>query len=75
MEKSAIDEIQEALGKKPGRGFTEIARVLLDTDAPISPQAVQKWKQIPVKHVLALEAATGVSRYRQRPDIYGPEPK
>ncbi len=72
MKKSALDEIQEKLGCKPGRGYTEISRTLKDA---ITPAAVQKWKQIPTKHVLALEKATGVSRYRQRPDVYGPEPK
>jgi hypothetical protein len=34
-------------------------------------QAVCKWKHIPHLHVLKLESLTGVSRYTQRPDIYG----
>ena len=40
----------------------------------VSQQAVFKWirrgKQLPPEHVLAVEAATGVSRYDLRPDIY-----
>lgn len=66
-----LDEIQEKLGCKPGRGFTEISRALAGA---VTPQAVSKWKQVPPQHCIALEAATGVSRYRQRPDVFGPEP-
>lgn len=39
----------------------------------IRPQAVQKWcaaGRIPPTRVLAVEAATGVSRKALRPDIY-----
>jgi DNA-binding transcriptional regulator YdaS (Cro superfamily) len=71
-EKTPLDEIQEALGCKVGRGYTAISRAL---GGAVTPQAVHKWKRVPPEHVLALEAATGVSRYRQRPDVFGPEPK
>lgn len=42
-----------------------------------TPQAVGQWKaQIPQAHVFFFEAnGPKISRYRQRPDIYGPEPK
>ena len=41
----------------------------------ISRQALQQWHSVPVKHVLALEQLSGVSRYELRPDVYGPAPK
>lgn len=31
--------------------------------------------RIPAERVLAVEAATGISRYQLRPDIYGPAPE
>jgi DNA-binding transcriptional regulator YdaS (Cro superfamily) len=41
----------------------------------LKPSAVGMWqrRRMPPEHVLAVERATGVSRYRLRPDIYGPE--
>lgn len=42
----------------------------------VSQAAVSQWelaKKVPVAHVLKVEAATGVSRYKLRPDIYPPE--
>ncbi|WP_370171254.1 transcriptional regulator [Sphingobium abikonense] len=40
----------------------------------VSSTAVWKWlqsgKRLPAEHVLAVEAATGVSRHMLRPDIY-----
>ena len=32
------------------------------------------WSVVPLDYVMELEAMTGVSRHRQRPDYYGPEP-
>jgi DNA-binding transcriptional regulator YdaS (Cro superfamily) len=49
-------------------GQSALARVLR-----IRPQAVQKWcarGSVPALRVLAVEAATGVSRKALRPDIY-----
>jgi DNA-binding transcriptional regulator YdaS (Cro superfamily) len=46
-------------------GVAETARKL-----GISPQAVSQWEIIPVKHVLRMEELSGISRHRQRPDIY-----
>ncbi len=40
----------------------------------ITRQAVEQWCIVPAERVLAVEAASGVSRYLLRPDIYGPEP-
>lgn len=36
----------------------------------ISRQAVHQWTQCPPKHVLTLEAMSGVPRHHIRPDIY-----
>jgi len=41
----------------------------------VSRQAVEQWKVVPPERVLAVERATGVSRYDLRPDIYGDPPK
>lgn len=41
------------------------------------PQAVTRWKREgrpPAKHCLAIEAATGVTRYELRPDVFGVAP-
>lgn len=44
----------------------------------VTQRAVWRWvhekKPLPAHHVLTVEAATGVSKHRLRPDIYGPEP-
>lgn len=39
---------------------------------------VREWlmaDRLPGEYVLAIEAATGVSKHRLRPDVYGAEPK
>lgn len=42
----------------------------------LTPQAITKWaKRIPAERVLAVEAATGVSRHDLRPDLYPRESK
>ena len=41
----------------------------------ISSQAISQWEKVPPRHVLALEAMSGVSRHDLRPDVYGPPPK
>jgi DNA-binding transcriptional regulator YdaS (Cro superfamily) len=52
-----------------------LAELLSDMGDPISVQAVAKWERCPSARCLDVERATGVSRYRLRPDIYGEEPK
>lgn len=37
----------------------------------ISPQALSQWDKVPPARVLDVERITGVSRYEQRPDIFG----
>jgi DNA-binding transcriptional regulator YdaS (Cro superfamily) len=41
----------------------------------VSRQAVEQWKVVPPERVLAVEKATGVSRYELRPDIFGDAPE
>ena len=41
----------------------------------ITSQAISQWDKIPPRHVLSIEALSGVSRHDLRPDIYGPAPK
>ena len=40
----------------------------------VSKQALSQWDKCPAMRVLALELASGVSRYRLRPDIFGAPP-
>lgn len=41
----------------------------------VAPQAVSKWRIVPPRRVLEVEALSGVSRHMLRPDIYGAAPK
>lgn len=40
----------------------------------IYQSALSQWTQVPADKALAVEAATGISRYRLRPDVYGKKP-
>lgn len=40
----------------------------------IGRQAITMWTVVPPEHVLAVEAATNISRHELRPDIFGPLP-
>lgn len=48
-------------------GVNQLARML-----GVSPATVAEWRQVPATRVLAVEAATGISRHELRPDIYSP---
>ncbi len=65
------EPLQEAV-RKAG-SVTALARAL-----GVAPQAISQWGRVPAERVLAVEAATGVSRHDLRPDIYprspGPDP-
>jgi DNA-binding transcriptional regulator YdaS (Cro superfamily) len=61
METTPIDKAICAAGSR-----SALARIV-----GTSRQAVSQWKRIPVERVLVIEAATGISRYELRPDIYG----
>lgn len=60
-----------ALNDKNGRGGA--AKIV--EELGISHAAISQWTQVPAKHVLAVEALTGVSRHDLRPDVYGPAPR
>jgi DNA-binding transcriptional regulator YdaS (Cro superfamily) len=53
---------QSAFGRLVGKSQTSVFEALRD-DRPL-------WAE----SVLAVEEATGISRHRLRPDVYGPEP-
>jgi hypothetical protein len=36
----------------------------------LSHQAVYYWKEVPSRHIIAIEQATGVPREKLRPDLY-----
>ena len=36
----------------------------------ISHQAINKWRDVPTRHLVAIERATGVHRSLLRPDLY-----
>jgi TorA maturation chaperone TorD len=59
-----LDEAIRAAG-----GISELARRL-----GISQPSVSNWSRVPAERVLAVEAATGVSRAILRPDIYKERP-
>jgi DNA-binding transcriptional regulator YdaS (Cro superfamily) len=40
----------------------------------IAHNAILKWQRAPATRVLEIERLTGISRYRLRPDVYGPDP-
>ena len=41
----------------------------------IDHAAISRWERAPPVRVLEIERITGISRYRLRPDVYGPEPR
>jgi DNA-binding transcriptional regulator YdaS (Cro superfamily) len=43
----------------------------------VAQNVVSNWRKrgkVPAEHVLAVEAASGVSRHALRPDVFGPMP-
>ena len=61
MRDSGLDEAIQAVG-----GVTELARRI-----GIAQPSVSNWESVPADRVVAVEAATGISRMRLRPDLYG----
>jgi DNA-binding transcriptional regulator YdaS (Cro superfamily) len=47
-------------------------RLKLAESLGILPSALSQWTQVPADRVLAVEAATGISRHDLRPDVFGP---
>jgi DNA-binding transcriptional regulator YdaS (Cro superfamily) len=56
---------------KAAGGHTALARTL-----GVSRQLVYYWAEngVPAQWCLKVEHATGVSRHKLRPDVYGPQP-
>lgn len=50
-------------------------RTKLSEKLGILPSALSQWTQVPADRVLSVEAATGISRYELRPDVFGPSPR
>lgn len=59
-----VDEVIEAAG-----GVRALARQL-----GIQQSSCSIWRQVPAERCLEVERITGISRYRLRPDVYGPDP-
>lgn len=59
MEQALIRAVEKA------GGASGLGRVL-----GISSQAISQWRRCPAERVLAVEAASGVSRHDLRPDLY-----
>lgn len=53
------------LSGEPVASIADLARAL-----DLTRQAVSRWARVPPRHVLTVEALTGVSRHVLRPDIY-----
>jgi len=62
-------EALQAAIKAVGGVAAELARRI-----GVTPQALGQWDKVPADRVLAVERATGVSRYILRPDICGDPP-
>lgn len=62
----AVDEAARRAGS-----LSQLAKCL-----GVTRQALQQWRRngVPPDRVLALEELSGVSRYEQRPDVYGEGP-
>lgn len=66
-----LEALKAAVGKIGSQSAT--GRLLKVTQAAVWGWLNQKG-MLPAEHVLAVEEATGISRHRLRPDVYGPEP-
>jgi DNA-binding transcriptional regulator YdaS (Cro superfamily) len=65
---NAITEAVEAIG-----GQVALAKML-----GVNPSLISQWVtgrlKVAARHVLAIEAASGISRHDLRPDVFGPAP-
>lgn len=59
-DKSPLERAKESVG-----GQDKLAKLI-----GVTPQAVSQWDEVPPLRVLAVEAASGVSRHELRPDLY-----
>lgn len=59
-DKSPLERAKERVG-----GQAELAKRI-----GVTAQAISQWDEVPPLRVLAVEAASGVSRHELRPDLY-----
>lgn len=59
-DKSPLERAKERAG-----GQAELAKRI-----GVTAQAISQWDEVPPLRVLAVEAASGVSRHELRPDLY-----
>jgi len=62
-----VQEAVTALGGQRRGGVNKLAEAL-----GIARQNFYFWKRVPAERVLAMEDATGIPRWRIRPDLYAP---
>ncbi|WP_223485296.1 YdaS family helix-turn-helix protein [Stenotrophomonas indicatrix] len=71
MDNSPLEAAVAAVG-----GQSALARLLSTEEKTVRQGHVWAWihreRRVPAEHVLAIEAATGVSRHLLRPDVFGP---
>jgi DNA-binding transcriptional regulator YdaS (Cro superfamily) len=67
--RKVLDDVIREIGSQ-----SALAR-LIGISQPAVSGWVRKALPIPPEHVLTIEGATGISRHRLRPDVYGPMSK
>jgi len=58
--------LEQVFSRYPGT-LTELA-----SELGVSVSALSQWRQIPIPHVPKLSQLLRMSRYKLRPDVYGP---
>lgn len=64
------EQKEQSMLHSAGINLNDLAREL-----GVTIQAVSQWRKVPAERCLAVEEATGISRYELRPDIFGQAPE